>query len=345
MPVAKWTKHTLHFRIPGGTSRGVLQDKTSYILSLHNEETGKVAYGECSLIKGLSPDPEEGLKAALPQVCSHLENKGPLPDLAKLPALRFAVEMLKKDWENDCNQLHFPNDFSDGNDCIPINGLIWMGKKEFMQEQIDSKVGDGFKCLKMKVGALDFQEELEVLKWIRKKYGPTLELRLDANGAFSPTGALEKLKRLSEFNIHSIEQPLKPGQWEPMAKLCNESPIPIALDEELIGTDDKQGLLHEIKAPYIILKPSLLGGWAETDDWIRTAEEVNTEWWVTSALESNVGLNAIAQYTSSKFPILPQGLGTGQLFTNNFGSPLYISHGNLYHNGCDGWDFSLLHGN
>lgn len=224
--------------------------------------------------------------------------------------------------------LLFPSEFTLGRQGININGLIWMGKKEFMHEQISRKLDEGFRCLKMKVGALDFNAELEILEEIRRHFSPeALEIRVDANGAFSASTALEKLNALARFQLHSIEQPIRQGQYEAMASLCRTSPIPIALDEELISYPPHlaEELLRTIQPAYIILKPSLLGGFAVSQQWIETAEATGVGWWVTSALESNIGLNAIAQWTYTLGNPLPQGLGTGQLYTNNIPSWLKIN--------------------
>lgn len=220
-----------------------------------------------------------------------------------------------------------------------------MGSEAFMKQQIKEKIEAGFTCIKMKIGAIDFQSEINLLKSIRKEFSSAdIELRVDANGAFSCSEALEKLKRLSEFDLHSIEQPIKQGQIENMTLLCEQTPLPIALDEELIGVfalTQKQMLLQTIKPQYIILKPSLVGSFKGCDEWIGTTERLNIGWWMTSALESNVGLNAIAQYTYTKQNLMPQGLGTGGLFTNNFDSPLVVKNGKLQYNNSKKWTFNL----
>jgi len=238
----------------------------------------------------------------------------------------------------------FDTDFTNGSYKIPINGLIWMGDKRYMFDQIKTKIAEGWSCIKMKIGAIDFQEELDLIKYIRSQFNvEELELRVDANGAFSPENALEKLKRLSDFHIHSIEQPIRAGQIEPMSVLCENTPIPIALDEELIGInrfDDKLALIKDIRPQYIILKPSLLGGWKASEEWIDIAKKYNTKYWATSALESNIGLNAIAQWTATLDKDLVHGLGTGQLFTNNFPSPLYANKGYLSYRKEENWIYS-----
>lgn len=220
-----------------------------------------------------------------------------------------------------------------------------MGSQAFMEQQIQQKINAGFRCIKMKIGAIDFQTELNLLKSIRQKFSSDeIELRVDANGAFSPLEALGKLELLSKLDLHSIEQPIKQGQIEDMARLCSQTPLPIALDEELIGVfskERKKELLETIKPQYIILKPTLIGGFQGSDAWIDIAEHNNVGWWITSALESNVGLNAIAQYTFNRQSNLPQGLGTGSLFTNNIESPLEVKNGALYYNTSKNWNFNL----
>lgn len=239
----------------------------------------------------------------------------------------------------------FPSEFTQNNQSIPINGLIWMGTEAFMKQQIQEKIEAGFRCIKMKIGAIDFETEYTLLKAIRKEFSAKdIELRVDANGAFSPDEALEKLKRLSELELHSIEQPIKAGQIEVMAKLCKQTPLPIALDEELIGvfkTSEKEVLLKTINPQFIILKPSFVGGFQGSTEWIQFAEKQQIGWWITSALESNVGLNAIAQWTYTLQSNLPQGLGTGSLFTNNFESPLTVKHGSLYYDHNKFWEFNF----
>jgi L-alanine-DL-glutamate epimerase-like enolase superfamily enzyme len=226
---------------------------------------------------------------------------------------------------------------------IPINGLVWMGDREFMQKQIREKIAAGYRCIKLKVGALDFETELEIISGIRQQFSPEdIEIRLDANGGFMPADALEKLKRLSEYSIHSIEQPIKPRQWEAMAEICEKSPIPVVLDEELIVTSPNEAMLQQINPAYIILKPSLLGGFRISEEWIRLAENNNIGWWITSALEANVGLNAIAQWTASLNSTMPQGLGTGQLYHNNIPSPLEIREAKLWYNQNQQWDLSSI---
>ena len=344
-----YKKHVLRFKRPAGTSRGVLRQKTSfYLLVSDPENPGITGIGECSTIKGLSPDPWEHYEETLEAV-----RYGPEPPeywlqtgLDDFPSIRFGLETALLDWQKGGQHLLFPSAFTAGKEGIPINGLIWMGEFDFMKKQIREKIDAGFECIKLKIGAIDFDKELELLQLIRREFNEnTLELRVDANGAFAPEEALEKLNRLSEFGIHSIEQPIRQGQWEEMARLCEKSPVPIALDEELIGlktNDDIQKMIETIRPQYLVLKPSLLGGFSKSRAVMEEAEQAGTGWWVTSALEGNIGLNAIAQWTFLLENPMPQGLGTGQLFTNNIPSPLYIDKVQLFFNEENKWDLSFF---
>lgn len=334
---AEATKHTLQFKQASGTSRGVLHAKNSWIISIWDSSAPHVkGTGEASIIENLSPDWNETYEDKLASVmlnCDQHFSKN-LEDLIDLPSVRFALESALLDLRNNGCGIYFPSDFTQGITGIPINGLIWMGSREFMERQIREKIEQGYTCIKMKIGSLDFETELEILKSIRKLYPQKdLELRVDANGAFKPADALFKLEILAALDIHSIEQPIMAGQYEAMQRLCAETPLPIALDEDLIGIqtpEEKEKLIQLIRPQYIILKPSLLGGFQSCDEWIDAAGKTRTSWWITSALESNIGLNAIAQYTFTKQNPLPQGLGTGQLYTNNFPSALKISNGYLF---------------
>ncbi len=332
---AEYNKITLIFKRPGGTSRGVLKTKDSWILKVWDEQNPRCAgMGECSIIYGLSPDPVDGYEDKLNELTANIQHSSNV-DLTDYPSIRFGLETALLDLQTGGKKLLFPSSFTEGKRGIPINGLVWMGDFEFMREQIIEKLETGYNCIKLKIGAIDFDKELELLKLLRKDFGKTdLEIRVDANGAFSPANALEKLKRLSEYHIHSIEQPVKQNQWEEMAMLCDKSPIDIALDEELIGLNDKKIslMLKTINPQYIILKPSLLGGLTRSEKVIEMAKHYQTGWWITSALESNIGLNAFAQWTATLNNPMPQGLGTGMLYTNNFPSPLYIEKAHLYFN-------------
>jgi o-succinylbenzoate synthase len=342
---ASYKKYILNFKQASGTSRGMLKTKETWFLILNYD--GKKGLGECGLFRGLSIDDRPDYEDKLKWVCNNI-NFGLdllLKELIEFPSIQFGLETAFKSLESKNVFNLFPSKFIKGEDSIPINGLIWMGSETFMKQQIKEKIESGFKCIKMKIGAIDFQQELSLLKSIRNEFSSNdIELRVDANGAFSPAEALEKLKILSEYDLHSIEQPIKQGQLFEMAKLCDETPLPIALDEELIGVFDvtkKQELIQTINPQYIILKPSLVGGFKGSDEWIDIAEKNNIGWWITSALESNIGLNAIAQYTYKKQNNLPQGLGTGGLFTNNFESPLQVKNGTLNYNKLMDWKFNL----
>ena len=339
---ADFKKFTLQFKKPMGTSRGTLFARDIFILALQNKDG--MGLGECAPLKGLSIDDRSGFENKLQKVCKLL-NQGENPsdlDLTGWPAIRFGLEAALMDLENGGKRLLFENDFAKGTQTIPTNGLIVMADKDDMLEQVFNKVKLGFNCVKIKIGALDFGSECDFLSEIRKKFLPEqIELRLDANGAFEADSALDKLQRLAEFKIHSIEQPIKAGQWQAMARLCAVSPIPIALDEELIGILEptaKEELLRTIKPQYIILKPTIVGGLKASMGWIDNARKLNIGFWVTSALESNIGLNIISQWASTLNLKMPQGLGTGELFTANFRSPLKIIDGQLTCASSNGWD-------
>lgn len=345
---SKYVPYTLKFRFEAGTSRGILKTKKTYIIRLTSITSPEIdGFGEAGPLVGLSVDDREDFEEQLERILPQIEGfsipfqqeeilnlvEKAVP--AHLPSIRFGVETALLDLLNKGNKRILANDFYDMESPIPINGLVWMGDKDFMFKQIREKIEQGFDCIKLKIGAIDFEQECSLLAYVRKQFGKgKISLRVDANGAFSPAEALGKLNQLAGFHIHSIEQPIQQGNWEEMADLCRNSPIPIALDEELIGIGDptiKQQLLDQIRPQYIILKPTLVGGMAACKEWVRLAETRNVGWWITSALESNVGLNAIAQLTSSFDPTIPQGLGTGQLYHNNFESPLTIDRGKLYY--------------
>lgn len=347
MLIASYKKHILNFKNPSGTSRGVLNTKETYFLILKTEEGFGV--GECGLLRGLSIDDRPDYEAELNGVCENIAlgvNEEDLYEaLKEFPSIQFGVETAFKSLHSKNPFELFPSEFTRGEKSIPINGLVWMGDRVFMKEQISEKLKQGFTCIKMKIGAIDFNTELELLKSIRKEFSTEeVELRVDANGAFSPKEALEKLKTLSDLKLHSIEQPIKQGQWQEMARLCEETPLPIALDEELIGIfseEEKNKLLDTIKPQFIILKPSLIGGFRGSDSWINLAKKYGIGWWITSALEGNVGLNAISQYTFTKNSKLQQGLGTGSLYTNNIESPLQVSNGTLSYSPNKDWNFNF----
>ncbi|MFN8286510.1 MAG: o-succinylbenzoate synthase [Chitinophagales bacterium] len=337
---AWYKKYALKFKSPVLTSRGQMQYKNGYYLLLSDGHSTGI--GECSFIEDLSVDDFNTYEAKLQEVCDAFEN-GQLElehDFSKHPSIAFGYETALLDYENGGRKILYESDFTEGKAGIPINGLVWMGDKDFMLRQIQQKLDEGFICIKIKVGAINFEDELRLLSFIREQFPPEIiEIRLDANGGFNATDVHEKLKRLAEFKIHSIEQPLKPGQFELMRELCATPVIPIAVDEELIAAPfgQKAEVLIDIKPQYAILKPSLLGGYSVCNDLIMEAGINNIGWWITSALESNIGLNAIAQWTAVLDSPMHQGLGTGSLYDNNVESPLFITEGMLAYNTSKSW--------
>ncbi|MGB3590745.1 MAG: o-succinylbenzoate synthase [Nonlabens sp.] len=339
---ARYLKHTLNFKKPAGTSRGVLENKDTYFIVIESD-TGK-GLGEVNLFRGLSIDDRDGFEKKLQWTCDHitLEPAKIIAALQEWPSILFGYEMAIKSFQSTDPFTLFPSPFTEGVASININGLIWMGQQEDMLDQIQEKINAGFDCIKMKIGAIDFETELELLRSVRSRFRESeITLRVDANGAFKPAEAMEKLQQLADYSIHSIEQPIKHGQWEDMARLCEESPVDIALDEELIGLytrEQKLDCLQTIQPQYIILKPALIGGFASSREWVDLALRHKAGWWITSALESNVGLNAIAQFAYTLGVQMPQGLGTGSLFTNNIPAPLHIERGNLWCNKQGEWN-------
>ncbi len=331
--------YPLQFIRPAGTSRGVMNTKQSWFLRI--EQEGVFGIGEISIIEGLSPEYEDQQQfEKLIKKYSEAFNSGVIhpenlkTELTDLPSLLFAFESALLDLKNGGKQIYFDNGFCRGEKRIPINGIVWMGAEHYMQEQIVQKLAQGFTTIKMKIGAIDVATELQLLRSIRKNHSSEqITLRVDANGAFSPEEVKEILKKLSELEIHSIEQPIRAGNWQAMKELCAETPTPIALDEELIGINDREQkieLLETIRPQYIILKPSLHGGISGTQEWIELAQERKIDWWMTSALESNIGLNVICQLTAEYDNPLPQGLGTGSLYTNNVESDLVVEGGFIF---------------
>lgn len=330
--------YTLLFKRPAGTSRGVYKEhKVWYVVITSTSEPERWGVGECAPLFDLSCDYNVDYEQTLQRFCSDLEQTGEIDyeALRPYPSILFGLEIAMFHFHKQ-NMGLYDTPFSRGERGIPINGLIWMGDYSYMLEQIEAKMQQGFRCIKLKIGAIDFNKEIELLQHIRNRYSEDeITLRVDANGAFSPVDAMDKLKRLSDLHLHSIEQPICAGQWDEMTRLTAETPLPIALDEELIGInriEDKKRLLEHIKPQYIILKPTLHGGISGATEWINLAERMNIDWWVTSALESNIGLNAIAQWCATFNNFLPQGLGTGGLYTNNIDMPLYIEGDCLYYN-------------
>lgn len=343
---AIYKKYTLNFKQASGTSRGVLRIKETYFLKI--VDGIKIGIGECAVFKGLSIDDRPDYELKLKWLCNNInKNEDSLFDaLNEFPSIQFGLEQALLSLKSKSPYELFPSKFTQSKESIPINGLIWMGSKSFMNQQIEDKLKAGFSTIKMKIGAIDFETELLLLKNIRTNFSSNeIELRVDANGAFQPKDALEKLKRLSDLEIHSIEQPIKQGQLNEMATLCAKTPLPIALDEELISAIDikeKQKIIQIINPQFIILKPSLIGGFNGSKIWIELAEKQNIGWWITSALESNIGLNAIAQWTYTLNNNIPQGLGTGSLFSNNIECPLKVKNGNLYYEKNIKWNFNIL---
>ena len=331
---ATYHKYILNFKRPSGTSRGVMTEKETWFIVL--EQDGKKGIGECGILRGLSIDDRPDYEEKLQWTCDNIQlEKDQLWEaLLEFPSIQFGVEMAFQSLVSESPFLLFPSDFTNGAKSILINGLVWMGEEAFMKQQIEEKLAQGFTCIKLKIGAIDFDKELQLLRFIREHFTPEqVEIRVDANGAFNEISALDKLTQLSEFKLHSIEQPIQKNNTDSMAELCKITPFPIALDEELIGVfslAEKEQLLLKIKPQYIILKPSFIGGFRGTQEWISLAKKHKIGWWVTSALESNIGLNAIAQWTFLQHNLMPQGLGTGALFTNNFDCPLQVLQGQLW---------------
>ncbi len=352
-------KQIFHFSFDARTSRGAMKEKVSWFIKIRDNAVPEITgIGECGPLPGLSPEHKPEINDFIESMISRFNSRSLtiLPNISlqelnafmvdtlgegivNYPSLLFAFETALLDLCNGGNKVIFNNTFIQGTP-IPINGLIWMGGLDFMLQQIEIKIRDGFRCVKLKVGGIDFEKECDVLQYIRRKYfREKITIRVDANGAFKSADALSKLKELAKYDVHSIEQPIRPGSHE-MDELCRISPIPIALDEELIGihkSEQKEALLIRLKPAYIILKPTLHGGLYSCQEWIQLAEKQNIGWWVTSALESNIGLNAIAQFTA-QYPInLPQGLGTGMLYTDNIDSPLIVHQGFLSYKSTLEW--------
>lgn len=347
----EYKPYTLDFKFEAGTSRGILKKHSIFLLRISNDGLMPFGYGEAAPLPGLSPESFDSLGVHLATLQQSLRDfevpQSPeaamdlaeelVPDIA---SLRFALETALLDLLNGGKRVVFDNGFVSGKAPIPINGLIWMGKQEEMKERIDQKLSEGFRCLKMKVGAIDWDAELDLIKYIRSK-SRDLILRLDANGGFPTNEVFKRLRDLEPLDIHSIEQPIMPRQLEASHLICEKSKIPIALDEELIEIKDvsqMRDMLSFVKPSYIILKPTLLGGFKKTKQWIAEAERIGVDWWITSALESNIGLNAICQFAVSVEAQSFQGLGTGQLYTNNIKSPLVIKQGSIAYDTSLNWD-------
>lgn len=334
---AEWLPYTLDFKFEARTSRESMRHKQTWFVRLTDEATGATGVGECALFRGLSAEDSPGYEARLQEVCRNFDPH----DLPEESSIRFGLETALM------NMSEAPaTPFMQGREGIPINGLIWMGDKDTMRRRIDERLEQGFRVLKLKIGGIDFESETDLLRYIRANYAPeTLELRLDANGSFSATDAMNRLQTLSRFAIHSIEQPIKAGQPEKMAELCRRTPIAIALDEELIGTrseGEMDSILDTVRPQYIILKPALCGGLSGARSWIRHAESRSIGWWATSALESNIGLAAIARMVSDLGVTMPQGLGTGQLYHNNIPSPLHLEGDRMFYDPEKEWKYPVF---
>jgi o-succinylbenzoate synthase len=355
----KMYKHTLKFKFEAGTSRGVYTEKDTFFLKIFDSENPAIfGLGEAAPLHGLSIDDFPNYQDIIQGACDTFNGLDLevfewniniiLAQLIddRLPSIKFGFETALLDYMNGGKRVIFDNNFVKGEKAININGLVWMGSKAFMVEQVEEKISAGFDTIKMKIGAINFDEELSILKHIRESFpSEIIQLRVDANGAFSTEEVNKKLSQLSDYQIHSIEQPIKQKQADAMMNLCENSPIPIALDEELIGITDyvqKMQLLKKIKPQFIILKPTLLGGLQHCREWIEIASRLHIGWWLTSALESNIGLNAIAQFTAEYKNTLPQGLGTGALYHNNIESPLIVEEGKLHYDLQKSWDLSIF---
>jgi len=349
MIAARWIEHTLEPRFELGTSKGPIIARTVwYLIAWHTDRPEIKGIGEAALFPGHSKEFPADVKTKLIELCAdtHDWSSRLTTDLVVVPSVRFAVEQCLRDLEVSGTKQLFPSTFLLGQQTIPINGLVWMGDKSTMRQRIRERIEKGYTTVKMKIGAIGIGDELELLKAIRADFNAdTITLRVDANGALSAGQAPEVLKRLADLQVHSIEQPVHAGLYEVMAELCASSPIPIALDEDLIGLntrDAKVDLLDHLEPQFIVIKPSLVGGWAATAEWIELAKARNIGWWITSALESSIGLNAIAQFTATLNVSMAQGLGTGNVYTNNIPSPLLAEAGMLRYRPEVAWDLSSL---
>lgn len=338
--------YNLLFKQPAGTSRGTLTEKITCLIRIFDEsDPSRYGLGEAAVFPGLSPEADERYFYKLMELQANIR-LGKSTDLTAFPSLQSGLEQAILDFSGGCRRIYVDTPFVHGQKDIRINGLIWMGDFDTMMSRVEEKIAAGFRCIKLKIGAIDWNRELDIIRSIRDRYSDSeLEIRVDANGAFNMDNVLPKLKALADLGVHSIEQPIKAGTPELMEFLCRVSPLPIALDEELIGkftAQSKQELIDAIRPQYIILKPSLVGGFSGASEWISLAQERGIGWWITSALESNIGLNALAQWTASLPTTMPQGLGTGQLFTNNFPSPLYMEGEYLKYNPGADIDYAEL---
>ncbi|MDE6717915.1 MAG: o-succinylbenzoate synthase [Muribaculaceae bacterium] len=332
----QFAPYILKFKKPAGTSRGILTEKLTAFLRIFDEkDPTRFGVGEAAIFPGLSPEADERYFYKMVELVTNVRLGIPT-DLSHFPSIQSGFEQAIRDYSNGCNGIYFDSPFTAGEKSIDINGLIWMDDFESMLLQLEKKVTMGFRCIKIKIGAIDWKKELNLISIIREHYSrDKIEIRVDANGAFGKDDVMHRLQDLAQFDIHSIEQPVRQGNTELISHLCRVSPVPIALDEELIGKfshEEKEKTLEEIKPQYIILKPSLVGGFSGATEWIELADAKGVGWWVTSALESNIGLNAIAQWVATLGARGYQGLGTGALFTNNFTSPIFLEGEKLKYN-------------
>lgn len=346
---ARWIERTLQPRFELGTSKGPINARMVwYLIAWHEAQPQLKGIGEAALFPGHSKEFPADVKLKLTELCERTDNwtERAMTDLVDVPSVRFAVEQCLRDLEVGGTKTLFPSDFTLGKQGIPINGLVWMGDKSTMKKRIREQIESGCTTVKMKIGAIGIDDELKLLRAVRKEYSADdITLRVDANGAFSAQQAPDVLKRLAELKVHSVEQPVAPGLYEVTEELCASTPIPIALDEDLIGLnthDAKVDLLDHLKPQHIVIKPSLVGGWNATREWMELAKARNIGWWITSALESSIGLNAIAQFTATLNVDTAQGLGTGKVYANNIPSPLLAERGFLHYRPEEEWDLSLL---
>lgn len=332
----QFAPYVLHFKRPAGTSRGVMTEKLTAFLKIFDEKNPEVfGIGEAAIFEGLSPEADERFFYKIMELIANVRI-GKATDLREFPSLQFGFEQAIRDFSSGGTGIYFDSPFILGQRDIEINGLIWMGEFEKMLEQINDKLEKGFRCIKLKIGAIDWKQEVDMIEYIRARYDRSrVEIRVDANGAFTMDNALPRLKRLADLDVHSIEQPIPSGNPTLMRFLCEVSPLPIALDEELIGKftrTEKAETLDSISPKYIVIKPALTGGFSGAAEWIEEAKKRKIGWWITSALESNVGLNALSQWVATLDTHVPQGLGTGALFTDNFSSPLELDGDCLKYN-------------
>ena len=344
----EFAPYLLKFKEPSGTSRGILNEKPTFLIKIYDETNpAHFGIGEAAVFPGLSPEADGNYVWKLTELMANVAIGRPT-ELTRHSSIQFGLEQALLDYSNNCMGVYYPSEFTLGKESIEINGLIWMGDFDKMLDRIESKLQEGYKCIKLKIGAIDWEKELDLIRHIRQRYSENqLMIRVDANGGFEFDSCMDKLYALANLSVHSIEQPIKAGNPEKMAELCKNSPVAIALDEELIGKGTLKERIHTldvISPQYIILKPALCGGFSGSLEWIEEAGKRGIGWWITSALESNVGLNAISQFTASVNATGPQGLGTGNLFTNNFQTPLFLIKDELSFNPDTLLDYSQFDG-